>query len=50
MKRNLLLGVLVLLAFSLSLLGCIAQCCGAPTPQESPAKANDCPNKPLVCV
>ncbi len=47
MKRNLLLGLLVLLAFSLSLSGCIAQCCGAPASQESPAKANDSPNEPL---
>jgi hypothetical protein len=47
MKRNLLLGLLVLLAFSLSLSGCIAQCCGAPASQESPAKANDSQNEPL---
>ena len=47
MKRNILLGLLVLLAFSLSLSGCIAQCCGAPASQESPAKANDSPNEPL---
>ena len=47
MKRNLLLGLLVLLAFSLSLSGCIAQCCGAPASQESPAKTNDSPNEPL---
>jgi len=47
MKRNLLLGLLVLLAFSLSLSGCIAQCCGAPASQESPVKANDSQNEPL---
>jgi hypothetical protein len=47
MKRNLLLGLLALLAFSLSLPGCIAQCCGAPAFQESPAKANDPQNEPL---
>ncbi len=47
MKRNLLLGLLVLLAFSLSLSGCYAQCCGAPASQESPAKTNDSQNEPL---
>ncbi|MEI6102379.1 MAG: hypothetical protein WCP70_00360 [Methanothrix sp.] len=47
MKRNILLGLLVLLAFSLSLPGCIAQCCGAAASLESPAKANDSQNEPL---
>jgi hypothetical protein len=47
MKRNLLLGLLVLLAFSLSLSGCTAQCCGAPASQESPAKADDPQNEQL---
>jgi hypothetical protein len=47
MKRNLLLGLLALLAFSFSLSGCIAQCCGASASQESPAKANDPQNEQL---
>jgi hypothetical protein len=47
MKRILLLGLLALLAFSLSLPGCIAQCCGAPASLEIPAKANDSQNEPL---
>jgi hypothetical protein len=47
MKRNLLLGLLALLAFSLSLSGCYAQCCGASASQESLAKTNDSQNEPL---
>ena len=47
MKRNLLLGLFALLAFSLSLSGCYAQCCGAPSSQESPAKTNESQNEPL---
>ena len=47
MKRNLLLGLLALLAFSLSLSGCYAQSCGAPASQESPAKTNYSQNEPL---
>ena len=48
MKRNLLLGLLVLLALSLSLSGCIAQCCPCTgLLRKAPAKANDSQNEPL---